>query len=508
MHPNPKRIIPVVLIIAIAGIAFWLYTNRANAQPGDIDASGTIEATEITIAPELGGRVSEVTAREGETVTSGQTLVQLDTTLLDVQRDQAAASLAAAQANYASIENGAMAEQLNAAVARAQAELLAAQQALQALNDNAALSTAQAESDLAHARDGLEKAQQRYDNINHPDIEFYQDRVDDAQEALLTAQENTEIIDIGTLQASLQAAQDVLKTMEDRLGKIQAAINGCPECDPNRSVTVDRIPSTLNDAQDAYNDALNRVREIELKIEQAKRGNTNAVDAAQDALEDAQQNLDWAQRGPDSIDEAIALADLNAATAKLDNAQSHYDDVKDGPDPDLIDVAEARVAAAEATLKAAEAAASEARLDTAQAQVNVAQAALNLIETQLSKLTLVSPINGTVLARAIEPGEMLVPNAPTYVLADLAHLTITVYVPEDRYGTVTLGQTATVTVDSYPGESFTATVSHIADQAEFTPRNVQTADGRKTTVFAVRLSIDNPDSKLKPGMPADVSFSN
>jgi multidrug resistance efflux pump len=182
--------------------------------------------------------------------------------------------------------------------------------------------------------------------------------------------------------------------------------------------------------------------------------------------------------------------------------------VKDGPDPDLLEVAEARVVAAEAALKAAEAAASEARLDTAQAQVNVAQAALNLIETQLSKLTLVSPINGTVLARAIEPGEMLVPNAPTYVLADLQHLTITVYVPEDRYGTITLGQTATVTVDSYPGESFTATVSHIADQAEFTPRNVQTADGRKTTVFAVRLTIDNPSNQLKPGMPADVSFSN
>jgi HlyD family secretion protein len=506
MHPNPKRIIPVVVILVIAGISFWLYTNRASAQTGDIDASGTIEATEITIAPELTGRAGEVSAAEGDTVTAGQTLARLDAALLTVQRAQAAASLAVAQANYASLENGALAEQLNAAVARAETDVLTAQQAVDALTDTASLTTAQAESVLAHARDQLEKAQQRYDNINHPDIEFYQDRIEDAQDALLTAQENSQIIDIGTLQASLQAAQDVLKTMEDRLGKIQAAIDGCPECDPKRSVTVDRIPSTLDDAQDAYNDALNRVHELELKIEQAKRGNTSALDSAQDALEDAQQDLAWAQQGPDSIDEAIALADLNAATAAMNNAQNNYDDVQDGPDPDQLAVAKARLDAANAALKAAQAAAAPSRLDTAKAQLDVAQAALDVFDTQIAKLTLSSPINGTVLARTIEPGELVVTNAAAFVIADLENLTITVYVPEDRYGTITLGQAATVSVDSYPGETFNATVSHIADQAEFTPRNVQTADGRKTTVFAVRLTIENPGSKLKPGMPADVAF--
>jgi HlyD family secretion protein len=64
-----------------------------------------------------------------------------------------------------------------------------------------------------------------------------------------------------------------------------------------------------------------------------------------------------------------------------------------------------------------------------------------------------------------------------------------------------------VSVDSYPGETFDASVTRIADQAEFTPRNVQTAEGRRTTVFAVELSIDNTDGKLHPGMPADVKFN-
>jgi HlyD family secretion protein len=61
-------------------------------------------------------------------------------------------------------------------------------------------------------------------------------------------------------------------------------------------------------------------------------------------------------------------------------------------------------------------------------------------------------------------------------------------------------------VDSFPGVTFNATVIHIADQAEFTPRNVQTIEGRTSTVFAIKLQVQDPSGKLKPGMPADVAF--
>ena len=91
-------------------------------------------------------------------------------------------------------------------------------------------------------------------------------------------------------------------------------------------------------------------------------------------------------------------------------------------------------------------------------------------------------------------------------LADLNNLTITVYVPEDRYGEISLGQFADVSVDSFPGEVFSATVIHIADKAEFTPRNVQTVEGRSSTVYAIKLKVENPEGKLKIGMPADVVF--
>jgi HlyD family secretion protein len=111
-----------------------------------------------------------------------------------------------------------------------------------------------------------------------------------------------------------------------------------------------------------------------------------------------------------------------------------------------------------------------------------------------------------ILTRNVEPGEFVQPGAVAFAMADLDNLTITVYVPEDRYGKTSLGQQADVTVDSFPGETFAAEVVHVADQAEFTPRNVQTVEGRSSTVYAIRLKIIDGEGKLKIGMPADVAF--
>jgi multidrug resistance efflux pump len=117
-----------------------------------------------------------------------------------------------------------------------------------------------------------------------------------------------------------------------------------------------------------------------------------------------------------------------------------------------------------------------------------------------------SPVEGLVLERSIEPFEIAAPGGILITVANLDELTLTVYVPEDRYGKIFLGQPCQVTVDSYPGVIFSGTVRHIADQAEFTPRNIQTVDSRKSTVFAIRLDLAPSGGKLKPGMPADVFF--
>lgn len=117
-----------------------------------------------------------------------------------------------------------------------------------------------------------------------------------------------------------------------------------------------------------------------------------------------------------------------------------------------------------------------------------------------------SPIDGVVLERLIEPDEFVTPGSTALVVAALDALTLKIYVPEDRYGQIALGQSYAVSVDSFPGETFQGTVKYISDRAEFTPRNVQTTDSRKTTVYAVRLELAPTGGKLKPGMPADVHF--
>ena len=105
-----------------------------------------------------------------------------------------------------------------------------------------------------------------------------------------------------------------------------------------------------------------------------------------------------------------------------------------------------------------------------------------------------------VLARNLEVGEVVGAGSSSLVVGELDEVELTVYISEDRYGEIDLGQGATVTVDSFPGQTFEGTVIRIADEAEFTPRNVQTVDGRKSTVYGIVISIANPEWKLKPGM--------
>ena len=122
---------------------------------------------------------------------------------------------------------------------------------------------------------------------------------------------------------------------------------------------------------------------------------------------------------------------------------------------------------------------------------------------QLRDTRITSPLDGTVLTRAVEPGELVQPGTPLYSILNLDKLYMKVYVPEPDVGKLKLGQNARVYVDAYPEQPFDATVTKIAQEAEFTPKNVQTREERVKQVFGVELSIDNPDGKLKPGMPGD-----
>jgi HlyD family secretion protein len=93
-------------------------------------------------------------------------------------------------------------------------------------------------------------------------------------------------------------------------------------------------------------------------------------------------------------------------------------------------------------------------------------------------------------------------------LGDLDQVTLTVFIPVTQIGQVRVGQTARVEVDAYLGETFEGTIAFIAPEAEFTPKNVQTEEERVNLVFAVKITLDNLDHRLKPGMPADAQIIN
>jgi multidrug efflux pump subunit AcrA (membrane-fusion protein) len=167
------------------------------------------------------------------------------------------------------------------------------------------------------------------------------------------------------------------------------------------------------------------------------------------------------------------------------------------------EIATAALAIAEAQLSGMKLGATDEQIALAEAQVAIAVAAVERLKVQAGKLELVAPISGFVLERPVHVGELALPGARLLTLADLEHSTLTVYVPEDKLGGLRIGLPVTVTVDAYPGRAFHGTLSHIASQAEFTPKNVQTPEERVSMVFAVRVKLPNPDHALKPGMPAD-----
>ncbi len=142
-----------------------------------------------------------------------------------------------------------------------------------------------------------------------------------------------------------------------------------------------------------------------------------------------------------------------------------------------------------------------------EAQVQQSEAALAALAVQKDKHTLTAPADGWVVKRIAHEGEMAVPGMSLLTLADLSIVTLTVYVPEPDIGQLSLGQEVDVFVDSFPGEAFTGHITFINDKAEFTPKNVQTKEERVNTVFAVKIKLDNPEQKLKPGMPADAILS-
>lgn len=257
------------------------------------------------------------------------------------------------------------------------------------------------------------------------------------------------------------------------------------------------------------------------------------------------QELAWLDRG--EMDAAVA-----AATAQLQMAEARLADVRRGPRLEEIRQAESVLDAARA--RALEAAREEERtrrlheggavsrqaleraetvLEVARSEVRRASESLDLIRqgaraetiaahqaavaqarAQLAQAEAVrahavirAPFPGRITVRHRQAGEVVGPGAPVLTLLDPMDRWVRIYVREDAIGRVRIGMAARIVSDTWPDQEYAGSVTFIGSEAEFTPRNVQTAEERTKLVYPVKVRItSDPDFHLKPGIPADVTL--
>lgn len=414
------------LIVVVAGAVVLLNTGqlaglqaslgldvtRATAGEQLVEASGTIEAEEVSITAEVGGQVTEVRADEGDQGRAGDVLVQLDEAIVLAKMQEAHAAVQAAQAHLEQVRAGAREEE----IAIAEATL------------------AQAEA----ARDGAKRGWEL------------------AQDMLANPLE---------LDAQINEARGQLRLAEQQIEQARVAIKLA-------EVQRDNLQNDLSDeGKTGYRAADQQVR--------AAQAGLAVAQAARDGTQQLLNTLLEVRANPIAIRTQVnqAQAQYAAAMANVAAAQVALDTLLAGPSVEEVAVAEAGVQQAEA--------------------------ALGLLEVQRDKLTLRAPRTGLITTRNVHVGETVQPGSTLMTLADLSEVTLRVFVPETQIGLVKLGQRVQVTVDSYPAQVFEGRVSYISPRAEFTPKNVQTKEERVNTVFAVKVTLPNPDLRLKPGMPAD-----
>jgi HlyD family secretion protein len=231
-----------------------------------------------------------------------------------------------------------------------------------------------------------------------------------------------------------------------------------------------------------------------------------AVDEA--ALSVQKQQLAYAQKNLEAARRTVAIDQADFWQKSVDYERYEKLWQKSVVSTQVRDLAETAYRQSRAALTRDQAleAAAEENVKVAQAAINSAEQTLKLAKIVESYTRLYAPFSGVLLVRNAELGETVQPGTPVFTLADLDHLWLRAYINETDLGRVRLGQAALVTTDSYPGQKYVGRISMIAENAEFTPKSVETHAERVTLVYRIKIDILNQSHELKPGMPADATI--
>lgn len=437
----------MAVLLAACGTTTTTGTPEADIPPvidsGRVIAEGRLEpGSHVQVSFLAGGQVAEVLVKEGDTVQAGDVLARLENR-----------------------------EALQAQFSQAEQAVLDAQQAIQSLNDNAALAAAQAQQEAAQAADDLEKAERKLKYTATPDIKFYEDELKKAQDALATAQENATITTIGDIENALTAARDRLKRATDTYNDAQKAQDECPGCEFVYAPAAGTFVK-LEDARKEFVDATDAVKVWELRLAQAQRGDVQNVADLQKRVDTVAANLRDA-KSPKAQDISLAEAEVRLIQARIDDANRRYEKLRNGPDPDQL-------------------ASAEARLKSAQANLASAQAALENTELR-------APIAGAIADLKLKVGEQAAPSVPVATLAEFAQWVVkTNNLTEIEVVKIKEGQAAEVVFDALPDVTLKGTVKSIATVF---------VESRGDVTYTVTIALDSTDPRARWGMTAQVTLA-
>jgi HlyD family secretion protein len=314
-------------------------------------------------------------------------------------------------------------------------------------------------------------------------------------------------LDREQLLSQRERARAAMASAESRLAQVRTGIEYQTE---NIAGQVEQRQAELRQAEAVLQELQAGSRKQE--IEQARA----AVYGAQTAYEKAKKDFERAQQLFRKEDISASEFDrfrsvFEGSEASLRQARERLALVVEGPRKEDIEAARAQVARARAAVRVAEA----GRIDlkrmhqetaTRQAEIGQVRAETAVIESQLADTVAISPIDGTVLVKSAEPGEVVAAGTTVLTVGDLDRPWLRAYINETDLGRVRLGDETRVTTDSFPGKVYRGRVSFISSEAEFTPKQIQTKEERVKLVYRIKIDVENPNHELKSNMPADAEI--
>ncbi|MEO8024830.1 MAG: HlyD family efflux transporter periplasmic adaptor subunit [Bryobacteraceae bacterium] len=383
-----KRIIPILLLLAVAGGAYWYWRSIKEAEAnGHIRISGNIEMTQIDISFKVPGKLIELAVKEGDAVKKGQLIARIDRGQMDRQkeRDQATVDMA---------ENG-----------------------LTTLNTSIQYQKATIDGDIE-----LKKAQ------------------------------------VAQADARLRELQAGSRSQE--INQAQSAVANARTQAENAKLDWDR-------AQKLY-------KNEDISTSQFDQARTR-FQSTQALLQQAEQQLALVKEGPRKEEIAMARAQVEQARASVKLAEANRLDLKRR----------------------------EQEIGARRAEIERNKAQLAMTQTQINDTEVYSPVDGVVLVKSAEQGEIVAAGATVVTIGDVEHPWLRAYINERDLDRVKLGAKVRLSSDSRSGKEYEGRISFIASEAEFTPKQIQTNEERVKLVYRIKVDVANPNHELKSNMPVD-----